>query len=81
MVVRVEEAILNVYTAPEEGAEESAVKRSDLADYDVAEDGSITYNVRKIQFTITGFYKPALEIMQPEATTEVGSAETAEVTE
>lgn len=66
---------------PEEGAEESAVKRSDLADYDVAEDGSITYNVRKIQFTITGFYKPALEIMQPEATTEVGSAETAEVTE
>ncbi len=66
---------------PEEGAEESAVKRSDLADYDVAEDGSITYNVRKIQFTITGFYKPALEIMQPEATTEVGSAETVEVTE
>lgn len=65
----------------EEDAEESPVKREDLADYDIAEDGSITYNVRTIGFTITGFYKPALEIMQSEDATNAASAETAEVTE
>lgn len=65
----------------EEDAEESPVKREDLADYDIAEDGSITYNVRTIGFTITGFYKPALEIMQSEDATNAASAENAEVTE
>lgn len=65
---------------PEEGDEESAVKREDLVDYDVSEDGTITYNVRPIRFTITGFYKPALEIMQSEEI-NTASEETAEVTE
>jgi len=65
----------------EEDVEESPIKREYLLDYEVAEDGVITYSTRRIQFTITGFYKPALEIMQPEVTIEDASTVTADVTE
>lgn len=67
--------------AVEEDAEESPVKREFLMDYEVAEDGQITYSTRRIQFTITGYYKPALEIMQAENTTDVTTEAVDEVTE
>jgi len=61
---------------PDPEEEESAVDRADLADYEVSGTGELLYTVRRIEFTITGFYRPAVEIMQYNA-----SAETTEVTE
>lgn len=62
---------------------ESAVSRADLANYDADSEGNLSYSVRRIYFTITGFYYPAVEIMQSEvdstdATTENVTAESEE---
>lgn len=65
---------------PDPEKEESAVSRTDLANYEVDGNGELLYTVSRIEFTITGFYRPAVEIMQSAENAEA-TAETTEVAE
>lgn len=65
---------------PDPEKEESTVSRTDLANYEVDGNGELLYTVSRIEFTITGFYRPAVEIMQSAENAEA-TAETTEVAE